>query len=395
MRFALGILAFSLSLQVGMQSSAAELDSLARHALRHAKQQLLRSTQELGESTGIPRSTLPDGSWKTVPPNDWTSGFFPGCLWQMYGWSHDSAFKGAAIRWTKALETQQLNTGTHDVGFMMMCSYGNWYRFEKIDATRQVLLRTAQSLASRFNKNVGCTKSWDGRSEWPFPVIVDNMMNLELLFWAAKHGGSRSLYDMAVSHATKTMKNHVRPDGSTYHVVDYDTTTGAVVTKQTHQGYAAESVWSRGQAWAIYGFTVAYRETKRAEFLTTARRTADYFINSLPADHVPFWDFKAPDIPNAARDASAGAIAASGLFDLSTLVKDSKSRTAYREAAKTILASLCQPPYLMEGTASRGIISKATGSRPGNTEVEVSLIYGDYYFLEALHRYLALTRPLH
>jgi unsaturated chondroitin disaccharide hydrolase len=373
----------------------AKLDSLARHALNYARTQLQRSVRELGDSVGIPRSTRPDGSWQTVRANDWTSGFFAGSLWYMYEWSHDSAFKQAAIRWTSAIESQKLNIGTHDVGFMMMCSFGNWYRLEKNSATKQILLQSAQSLASRFNPKVGCTKSWDNRREWQFPVIVDNMMNLELLFWAAKNGGPRSLYDMAVSHATHTMINHIRPDGSTYHVVDYDTLSGAVVKKQTHQGYADESVWARGQAWGIYGFTMTYRETRKPEFLATAEKLADYFIAHLPADHVPFWDFKAPGIPDVTRDASAGAIAAAGLFELGTLVKDTPARTKYRKAAEEILASLCQAPYLSEGTASRGIINKSTGHHPRNLEVEVSLIYGDYYFLEALYRYLTFSKSSH
>lgn len=363
-----------------------DLDSLVRHAISYSRDQLKKSVTALQDSVVYPRTTGPDGSWKSVKPGDWTAGFFPGCLWLASEMTGDTDLGTAARKWTAGLESQQWNTRTHDVGFVMMTSFGNELRRYPSEQCKQVMLQGARSLSTRFNPVVGCIKSWDNR-KWLFPVIIDNMMNLELLFWASKNGGSREHYNQAVSHALKTTQNHVRADGGTYHVVSYDTTTGKVLARQTHQGFADESAWSRGQAWAIYGFTMAYRESGDERFLTTAQRVADYFIARLPEDSVPYWDFQAPHIPNEERDASAASIACSGLFELSSLTKDRTLATRYRSTAKNILASLCGPPYLSEGTPSMGILNHATGSRPANSEVDVSLIYGDYYFLEAISRY--------
>lgn len=362
------------------------LDSLVSHAVWFATDQLSKSVASFGDSILFPRSTLENGKWKTMKPNDWTSGFFPGALWYGYELTGDLALKKAAEKWTAGLEQQKLNTKTHDVGFIMYCSFGNGERLFPNDRYKQTLLRAAQSLFTRFNANVGCIRSWDN-PKWQFPVIIDNMMNLELLFWASKNGGGKPLYDIAVSHARTTMMNHFRDDGSTYHVVSYDTANGSVLVKETHQGYAPESVWARGQAWAMYGFTMAYRETRDEQFLNTAERAANWFITHLPEDYVPFWDFKAPSIPNEPRDASAAAIAASALFELSSLTKSKSLREKYVASSKEILSSLCRPPYLAEGSSSMGILNHATGNKPANAEIDVSLMYADYYFFEALQRY--------
>jgi hypothetical protein len=311
----------------------------------------------------------------------------------MYELKGDSSFRAFAQRWTAGLEAQQFNTRTHDVGFIIFCSYGNAHRLTPEEQNKQVLLQAAASLSTRFNPIVGCIRSWDG-TDWSYPVIIDNMMNLELLFWATKNGGPPTLRDMAVSHALKTMQNHFRQDGSTYHVVSYDTLTGSVVAKQTHQGYSDESVWARGQAWALYGFTMAYRETNDERFLVTAERAADYFISHLPPDFIPYWDFLAPNIPDAERDVSAAAIACSGLLELSVVAKDSSAKGGYLQAAKNILGALCVPPYLSEGTGSMALLNHGVGNWPAGSEIDVSLIYGDYYFLEALHRYAVITAPV-
>ncbi len=213
------------------------------------------------------------------------------------------------------------------------------------------------------------------------------MMNLELLFWASENGGTQDMYDAAFSHAVKTMQNHFRPDFSSYHVLGYDTTTGGVLTKGTNQGYADSSCWARGQAWAIYGFTMSYRFTKDLRFLETARRAADYFISHLPTDYVPYWDFQAPGIPNEPRDVSAAAIASSALLELSQCAISGPLKTRYREAAEKMLNSLCSAPYLAEGTTSHAILNHSVGSKPAKSEVDVSLIYADYYFIEAMLRY--------
>jgi hypothetical protein len=377
------------SIACPMPGQANPLDVRIKKALTYAQNQLRTAVASFGDSVKFMRSADLQGVIQTVPPDDWTSGFFPGLLWYVADYTDDASLRAAADRWTRGLEAQKFNIWTHDVGFMMYCSYGNAYRIQPSPEKREILLQSALSLIKRYNPIVGCIKSWDGRAEWPYPVIIDNMMNLELLFWAASHGGGPVFSDIAVSHALKTMANHVRPDGSTYHVVDFDTLTGDVVRKQTSQGYADESVWARGQAWAIYGFTMVYRETRDPRFLETAERVADFFIKHLPPDHIPYWDFRVPGIPNAERDASAGAIAASGLLELGTLSKDASRRSAYMAAAEGILTSLTAPPYLSQGTASRGIINHAVGNRPRNGEVDVSLIYGDYYAVEAMLRYLA------
>jgi unsaturated chondroitin disaccharide hydrolase len=218
------------------------------------------------------------------------------------------------------------------------------------------------------------------------------MMNLELLFWASKHGGAKEMYDIAFNHAEKTMINHFRKDGSTYHVVDYDTITGRAIAKETHQGYADESVWARGQAWAVYGFTIAYRETVDPRFLHTAEISANWFIDHLPEDNVPYWDFLAPKIPDEEKDASAAAIAASALFELSTLTKNTEFKNKFFKSATSILRSLCSSKYLAEGTNSYGILLHAVGNHPKNSEIDVSLIYADYYFLESIIRYQNLLR---
>ena len=361
------------------------------HALQFAEKQLQHTAEDLRDGLKFPRSTSLDGTWKTVSIYDWTSGFFPGCLWYAFENNHNPFFKKAAEQWTQELDSIQYYRGTHDLGFMIFCSYGNGYRLTKNQNYKNVILQTAKSLITRFNPKVGCIKSWDD-SRWPYPVIIDNMMNLELLFWASRNGGTKDIYNIALSHAEKTMQNHFREDGSTYHVIGYDTATGKVLTKETAQGCADSSCWARGQAWSIYGFTVSYRFTKDRRFLHTAQRAADYFIAHLPADYVPYWDFQAPNIPDATRDASAAAIAASGLFELSTYAVDPVLRKKYYEAAENILRSLCSSSYLAEGTSSHAILNHCVGHEPNNNEIDVSLIYADYYFLEALSRYKSLLK---
>ena len=385
--------AFLITLFVLASASAQTqgLDALVSHALKFAQQQARQTVSEINDSTKFARSTMPDGSWKTTAARDWTSGFFPGCLWYLNESTKDPFFRQAAERWTAGMTGEQFDTGTHDLGFKIFDSYGNGYRLYPSDEYKKVILQTAETLSKRFNPTVGCIKSWDNR-KWAYPVIVDNMMNLELLFWAAEHGGSPKLREIAIKHAETTMKNHFRPDGGSYHVLSYDTTNGSVLMRNTHQGYADESVWARGQAWAIYGFTMTYRFTKDSRFLETAKRSADYFIERLPSDNVPYWDFQAPEIPNEPRDVSAAAICASALFELSSYVKEPATKAAYLDRAKSILRSLCSAPYLAEGTNSHAVLNHAVGSKPAKSEVDVSIIYADYYFIEAMMRYLQLKK---
>jgi unsaturated chondroitin disaccharide hydrolase len=376
-----------LMVTIGATGANAQADKLPLDRVwQFAQGQLKQTVMEWKDSVQYPRCTGPDGKWITSPIQYWTSGFFPGCLWYAFEQSGDPSIRAAAMRWTAGLEPIQYFKNHHDVGFMIFSSYGNGYRLTKNSRYKDVILQTARSLMTRYNPVVGCIKSWDNR-RWPYPVIIDNMMNLELLFWASQNGGTKEMYDAAVSHAVRTMQNHFRPDYSSYHVIGYDATTGGVLSKGTNQGYADSSCWARGQAWAIYGFTMSYRFTKDPRFLQTAQRAADYFISHLPADDIPFWDFQAPGIPNEPRDVSAAAITSSALLELLQYTTEPTLKNRYREAAEKMLRSLCSSAYLAEGTTSHAILNHSVGSKPAKAEVDVSLIYADYYFLEAMLRY--------
>lgn len=333
-----------------------------------------------------PRSINSNGSIRMVESWDWTSGFFPGSLWYLYENTNNAQYEIDAKNWTADIASQRFNTGTHDLGFMLYCSFGNGLRISTPSDYSQILLDAANSLMTRYDENVGCIRSWDFGS-WEFPVIIDNMMNLELLFWATKYSGDSSYYKVAVNHAEKTIENHFREDNSSYHVINYNKTTGKVLSKETHQGYNNESDWARGQAWGLYGFTMCYRETKRIDFLHQAEKIAEYYINhqNMPSDLVPYWDFKAPDIPSEPRDASAAGIAASALIELSTF---SENGAKYISFATNSLSTLSNPNYNTDINSSNNfILSKSTGNKPGNSEINTSINYADYYYLEALTRY--------
>lgn len=363
------------------------MHSQADRCLRYGFHQMQRTADAVRDPLRFPVSAPADSIWKTAGMYDWRSGFFAGCLWYAYEFSGDNKMRDMAMKWTESLEPVKDYTDNHDVGFMMFCSYGNGYRLTGNTAYKQVLLQSARSLAKRYNPTVGMIQSWNSNERWKYPVIMDNMMNLELLFWAARNGGDPALRTIAETHAMNTLKNHIRPDGSTFHVVDFDPKTGAVRARNTHQGYADDSAWSRGQAWGLYGFTMTYRETRNPVFLEAAGKIADYFIAHLPDDSVPYWDFQAPGIPNEPRDTSAAAVAASGLLELATLVPDKNTGERYHRTAIAILTSLCSRKYLTDDARSFAILRHATGSKPHGMEVDFSLIYGDYYFMEALLRY--------
>lgn len=289
--------------------------------------------------------------------------------------------------YTERLEPNKTVKWTHDLGFMMHNSYGLGYKLTKSAAYKDVLLTTSLSLYSLYNPKVGTMKSWTWRKEWQHPTIMDNMLNLELLYWAGKNGGGEKLILAANTHAENTAKYHFRTDGSSYHVLNYDTNNGEVLAKITDQGFSNESTWSRGQAWAIYGFSMAFAESGNKVFYNKAVEAADYFLKNLPADTIPFWDFQAPGIPNEPKDASAAAIAASGLLKLSQISdEDDKLKTIYFKAAKKLLIALCGPKYLNQDVNYGSLQIKSTGSKPHKSEIEVSIVYADYYFLEALSR---------
>jgi unsaturated chondroitin disaccharide hydrolase len=373
-------------------SAESQLDGAVRHDMIFARAQLRATTASLPDGV-YPFFTDSSGAWTTTGPSAWSSGFLAGSLWLQYQHTFDHRWRRRAALAQAGLESQKTNTSTHDLGFVLLDSFGQGYRLTGDDRYRRILLRAAASLASRYDPQVGCIRSWNTATG--FRVIIDSMMNLDLLFWAAEHGGKRAWYRMAVSHALRTMENHVRPDGSTYQVVDYDPDTGLVLSRGTHAGYDSGSTWSRGQAWAIYGFAIAYRETGDHRFLATARRTASYYLSHLPADHVPYWDFDAPGIPNDPRDSSAAAAAASGLELLGSLDPDASRRRAYRRAARATIASLSSS-YLAAGSGNAAVLLHGTYYEPGGN-VDSGLIWGDYYFEEALARYRLLparSRPL-
>lgn len=338
-----------------------------------------------------PRTIEPDGSIQYIPIDDWTSGFFPGSMWYMYELTGDQKWLPLARKYTEALDSVQYLTWHHDVGFMIYCSYGNGYRLRGDTAYRNVIVQTAKSLSTRFRPGAGVIQSWDadrgwqGERGWKCPVIIDNMMNLELLFEATRLSGDSTFHQIAVQHANTTMAHHFRPDNSCYHVVDYDPETGEVRKRQTAQGYADESSWARGQAWALYGYTVCYRYTHDERYLEQARKVYDFVFHhpNMPEDLVPYWDFDAPGIPQEPRDASAAAVMASALYELCGYV----AGKGYKGTADHIMQSLATPAYRAEiGKNGNFILMHSVGSIPHGAEIDVPLNYADYYFLEALVR---------
>ena len=329
--------------------------------------------------------TIVDGELKLVRSRDWTSGFFPGNLWMLYEITGDEKWKEYALEYTLPLEQEQWNGKTHDMGFKMFCSFGKAYKNTGDEAYKKILIQSAKTLVTRFNPAVGCIRSWDHNTDkWDFPVIIDNMMNLEFLLWAAVETGDQSFKDIAITHAQTTIKNHFRDDNSSYHVIDYNPETGEVENKHTHQGFAHESAWARGQAWGLYGFTMMYRETGMTEFLIQAEKIAAYLLNKpgIKDGEIPYWDFDAPNIPDEPYDASAGAIIAAALFDLGKISADGK---LYTEVAKNILESLSSEKFLAPVGENKGfLLLHSTGHKPHNSEVDVPIVYADYYFLESI-----------
>ena len=336
--------------------------------------------------TQFPQSTKPDGTPNNQTSDWWCSGFFGGSLWYIYEYTKDSIWKDAADRWTMAVEKEKFNTTTHDLGFMLYCPFGNGYRITQNEKYKNILLTGAKSLATRFDPKVGLIKSWEiFQKTYKYPVIIDNMMNLEFLFWAAKASGDKAFYNICVTHADNTLKNHFRQDNSSYHVVCYGP-DGEVLARKTHQGAADESAWSRGQSWGLYGYTVMYRETKDLKYLTKAHKIASFILNNpnLPADKIPYWDYSKP---GEVRDASAAAIAASALLELSQYSNPEQKKN-YIDVATKMLESLSSPAYRAKlGENNHFILMHSTGHKPGNSEVDVPLVYADYYYLEALLRY--------
>ena len=316
---------------------------------------------------------------------DWTSGFFPGSLWYVYEFTGNEDVRSAAIRYTEILNPLREYTGTHDLGFMLNCSYGNALRLSPADTIRNVLIETADNLCSRFNPEIGCIRSWDFGT-WNFPVIIDNMMNLDLLFSVSKLTGNPYYKEVAIRHADTTMPNHFRDDYTCWHVVSYNN-DGTVERKQTHQGKNDDSSWSRGQAWAVYGYTATYRETEDRKYLDFALKIADMIMSKVTTeDAIPYWDYDAPVTEETPRDASAAAVTACGLLELSTMIPDGQK---YFDYAEKILKSLSSEAYLAAPGENQGyILMHSTGSLPHGSEIDTPLNYADYYYLEGLQRYM-------
>jgi len=338
----------------------------------------------------IPR-TVHDNQLKfTNKRFDWTEGFFPGTCWYMYELTREDKWKNAAFDLQKLFVDHRFYTTNHDLGFVFNCSFGHSYQILKDEQRKEALLDAANSLITRFNPVVGCIQSWDvdggwqAERGWQFPVIIDNMMNLELLFEASKLSGDQKYYDIAVTHALTTLKNHYRDDVSSYHVIDYDTLTGEIRNRHTAQGFANESAWARGQAWGLYGFTTCYRYTKDKVFLEQAEKIAFFILNhpNLPEDKIPYWDFDAPNIPDEYRDVSAAAITASALLELDLLSDES-----YKEVAVSIIDNLSSDEYLAKAGENHDFLLKhSVGSIPHGAEIDVPLSYADYYYIEAIYR---------
>lgn len=343
---------------------------------------------ENNDTTLFPRC-YEEGKLQLVTSDDWTSGFFPGILWYLYEYSGDERILKNAKSWTNSLYKQRFNTSTHDIGFIINSSFGQGYRITKNEFYKEVLNIAANSLASRYDDNIGCIKSLDSFDAYEFPVLIDNMVNLEILYKARRWNDEDRFYNIAHEHALKTMEMHFKSDFSSFQVVDYDKDTYHPVFKGTFQGYADSSSWSRGQAWGLYGFILAFRETKDRVYLDQSVRIADYILENenFPVDCIPYWDFEAPDIPNTYRDAAAAAIMASAFIDLSSFSEVDQPEQ-YLAVAENIIRSLASGGYIAERNEYENFILKhGVGNKPGGTEIDIPLIYGDYYFLEALMKY--------
>ena len=370
------------------QSAAESLDKMIERGLGRAGEQALILADNLQDKPDALPKTFEKGELKFTSYRGWVSGFFPGELWLLYEATGNADYKALAQVFTERVEPAKKMTSTHDLGFMLYCSYGNGWRLTGDPHYLDVIKEGTESLLTRWNPDLGVMMSWDPNNRWKFPVIIDNMMNLEMLCFLSHETGVRRYEEIAITHANTTIRNHFREDGSSWHVVSYDPATGQPHAKQTGQGYSDDSAWARGQSWGLYGYTMMYRETLNPAFLEQARIIGRYLIDhpNLPANKVPYWDYNAPDIPHAQRDASSAAIMASALIELSQL-DPGEMAPRWLEVAETQLRTLSSPEYLAEKGEQGGFLIKhGVGNLPGHSEVDVPLSYADYYYVEALLR---------
>jgi len=372
---------------------AKKMGKLVDESLQFTTQQAMCMYEAVKDCPGkLPNQTDKDGNLQLCAPKSWVSGFHPGVLWYAYENSGDPAVRAAAEDLTERLEGEQYNTGSHDIGFVLNCSYGNGYRLTGKESYRQVLINGGNSLATRFNPTVGCTRSWRPRFGWDFVVIIDNMMNLELLGVSSALSGDLKNYEIAKTHANTTLRNHFREDGSSVHVVDYDEATGKINQRITRQGLSDDSAWARGQGWGLYGFTMMYRQTGDPAYLQQAVKIGNFIVShpNLPKDKIPYWDFDAPAAKTTPRDASAAALIASAMIELSQYTEGEQSAKFLR-LAEQILVPLSGKNYRAAKVGDNaGFILKHATVFFKNDNYDTALTYADYYYVEALMRYKRL-----
>ena len=380
---------FIFLLSFTIAATAQNLDSLVDNAIKISLKHLKTSVFEVVDTTQFPSYSTKDYKWEYRGAEKWTSSFYPGCLWYAFELSGDEQFESLAAMWTERLKNETLNERTHDMGFKFMCTFGNGLRFgtqKDYSFYKKYMLEAADTFSKRYSKEAGSIRSsWDAKYfESTIPVITDIMMNLELLLWGAENGGDKEWATLAKNHATNTNKNFSREDGSTYHIVRYDSISGDIVNKGTIQGEGDETTWSRGHAWTVYGMVMMYRYTKEERYKDYAIKFLNYFLDNLEEDQIPLWDF---DTKRKYKDVSAACIVTSAMFELVNYIDDEALKTNYNNKAEKILTSLCKKPYLIENTNVSPILDHSVHFYTRNFYIDRSSIIADYYFLEALSRY--------
>ena len=396
---AISQISMAQKVQTAAQVPTLDVDKQLQYCHKQVKRALTELQQKDGsyDYTMEPRNILKGDKQKgwncrKATAEEWCDGFWPGILWMDYRNTKDEAVRKAAEGYTESLKGIAYRPCyDHDIGFLMFCSYGKGYEVNHSQEYKNVILASADSLATLFNPIVGTILSWPREVKprnWPHNTIMDNMMNLDMMFWTAKNGGNKLLYDLAVTHAKTTMQNHFRPDGSCYHVAVYDTINGNLIKGVTHQGYADNSMWARGQSWAIYGYTMVYRYTHNKMFLDFAQKVTDIYIKRLKEtsdDLIPLWDMDDPrGVKGAPRDVSASCVVADALLELQQYVGGEKGEE-YKQFAIQSLAQLSTDKY-QSGKKNVAFLMHSTGHHPAGSEIDASIIYADYYYLEALNR---------